>query len=153
MIISNKEDRFIQSAAEQATCSPCLMRHGCVAVLNGRIVGRGYNNYRCKSRDGFINNCMTCHAEIAALRQVNKTHKNNKRFKKIILYIVRVDSNNELQESAPCVDCMNTIHNLQIKRIVHSTNGGEIIIRQPSNYNSEHVTTGRREIIKNIPIQ
>ena len=115
MKISNKEDRFIQSAAEQAELSPCLMRHGCVAVRNGRIVGRGFNNYRSQSKDGFINNCMTCHAEIAALRQVNK--REIKRFNRIILYVVRVDSRNNLQESAPCMDCMNLIQGLHIKRV------------------------------------
>jgi deoxycytidylate deaminase len=145
MIISNKEDRFIQSAIEQAEMSPCLMRHGCVAVRNGRIVGRGYNNYRCRSKDGFINNCMTCHAEIAALREVNK--RETKRFNRIILYVVRLDSKNELQESAPCIDCMNLIQGLQIKRVFHSTNGGDIAICQPCNFYTNHVTTGKKVLV------
>jgi len=145
MKISNKEDRFIQSAAEQAAQSPCLMRHGCVAVLNGRIVGRGYNNYRSKSKDGFINNCMTCHAEIAALRQVNK--RESKRFNRIILYVVRLDSRNNLQESTPCIDCMSLIQGLHIKRVFHSTNGGDIAVCQPSSFQSKHVTTGKKILI------
>jgi len=45
------------------------MRHGCVAVLNGRIIGRGYNHHRSHSNDGFVHNCVTCHAEMSALRQ------------------------------------------------------------------------------------
>ena len=143
MQVSNKDERFIQKAAEQASQSPCLMRHGCVAVINGRVVGRGYNNYRCVSRDGFIHNCMTCHAEMAALREVNKLSKN---FKKVILYVVRLDAKNTLQESGPCVDCMNKILTLNIKRIFHSVNGGKIVVRHPTNYNSEHITTGRRLI-------
>jgi len=145
MIISNKADRFIQNAADQARQSPCLMRHGCVAVLNGRIVGRGYNNYRSKSKDGFINNCMTCHAEIAALRQVNK--RESKRFNRIILYVVRLDSQNKLQESTPCMDCMKLIQGLQIKRVFHSTNGGDITICHPCNFRSKHVTTGKKILI------
>ena len=98
-MVSNRDQRFIQIAATEASRSKCLMRHGCVAVMNGRIIGRGYNNYRCHSNDGcFIQNTMTCHAEIAALRQVNKRGKNAK---KITLYVVRLDSNNTLKASAP----------------------------------------------------
>ena len=143
MLISNKDHSFIQKAAEQASNSPCLMRHGCVAVMNGRVIGRGYNNYRCVSRDGFINNCMTCHAEIAALREVNKLSKN---FKKVSLYVVRLDAKNALQESAPCVDCMKLINNLKIKRVFHSVNGGDVAVCEPINYKTHHVTTGRRQI-------
>ena len=48
------------------------MRHGCVAVMNGKIIGRGHNNYRNRTYDGFVNNSnqCTCHAEMAALRNV-----------------------------------------------------------------------------------
>ena len=143
-MISNKERSFIERAADEAANSPCLMRHGCVAVMNGRIVGKGYNNYRCRSRDGFINNTMTCHAEIAALRQAYKCIKN---FKKIILYVVRLDSHDLLQESTPCVNCMKIINKLRIKRVVHSTNGGSIVVRQPRSYENKHVTRGQRTLL------
>lgn len=140
-MVSKKGERFIDSAAEQATKSPCLMRHGCVAVLNGRVIGRGFNNYRCNSRDGFIKDAMTCHAEIAALRQVNKA---TNKFKKIVLYVVRLDSDDILQESCPCIDCMNKIQDLGIKRVIHSTNGGGIEVREPVDYFTKHITTGKR---------
>ena len=139
-MVSNRDQRFIQIAAEEASRSKCLMRHGCVAVMNGRIIGRGYNNYRCHSNDGFIQNTMTCHAEIAALRQVNKRGKNAK---KITLYVVRLDSNNTLKASAPCVDCMKRINIMGVKRVIHSTNSGKIVIQNPNNC-INHITTGRR---------
>ncbi|MGA0093876.1 MAG: hypothetical protein ACO3J2_06235, partial [Chthoniobacterales bacterium] len=44
------------------------MKHGCVVVKNGKIVGRGYNSSRSTSSDNFISNSPSCHAEIAALR-------------------------------------------------------------------------------------
>lgn len=139
-MVSNRDQRFIQIAATEASRSKCLMRHGCVAVMNGRIIGRGYNNYRCHSNDGFIKNTMTCHAEIAALRQVNKRGKNAK---KITLYVVRLDSNNTLKASAPCVDCMKRINIMGVKRVIHSTNCGKIVIQNPNN-SVNHITTGRR---------
>ena len=143
-MVSNRDQRFIEIAANEARRSSCLMRHGCVAVLNGRIVGRGYNNYRCHSNDGFIKNTMTCHAEIAALRQVNKKNRN---FKKVILYVVRVDSKDLLKASAPCIGCMKRINSLNVKRIIHSTNTGSLVIQKPKEYIIKHITTGRRVIM------
>ena len=36
-------------------------------------MGTGHNHYKCFSKDGFISNTGTCHAEIASLR--NMFHK------------------------------------------------------------------------------
>ena len=144
--ISNRDQRFVELAAQQAIRSDCLMQHGCIAVKNGRIIGRGYNNYRTTSNDGFIQNCMTCHAEISALRQVSKL---NKDFKKVSLYIVRVDHNKCLKSSAPCIDCMKHILRLKIKRIIYSNEQGEITVKDPKNYITQHTTTGKR-ILNNI---
>tara|TARA_B000000477_G_scaffold88002_1_gene74873 strand:+ start:57 stop:323 length:267 start_codon:yes stop_codon:yes gene_type:complete len=83
---------------------------------------------------------MTCHAEIAALRQVNKR---GKKTRKITLYVVRLDSNNTLKASAPCVDCMKRINMMGIKRVIHSTNTGNIVVQNP-NICVNHITTGRR---------
>ena len=146
--ISNRDQRFVEIAANEAKRSMCLMQHGCVAVKNGRIIGRGYNTYRTSSKDGFIQNCMTCHAEISALRQVNKYNKN---FKKVILYIVRLDHNNCLKSSGPCIDCMNQILRLKIKRIIYSNNDGELIVENPESYITKHKTTGYR-ILNNYNI-
>ena len=143
-MISNKDRKFMNRAMEQAKLSPCLMRHGCVAVMNGRIVGKGYNHYRTNSKDGFIHNCMTCHAEIAALRAVHKRAAN---FKKITIYVCRVDSTNQLQESAPCSHCMDTILILNIKRIVHSIPNGGIVSRVPHECTSTHISLGYKKLI------
>jgi deoxycytidylate deaminase len=74
--ITNRDYKFLEMAHEEAFKSPCYRRHGCVAVVQGRIVGKGYNHYRCSSRDGFVQNSCTCHAEMAALRQVYHTQQN-----------------------------------------------------------------------------
>jgi hypothetical protein len=73
-MVSIKDQRFINFAAEECLKSPVLMRHGCVAVMNGKVVGRGYNNYRNRTADGFVGeNVCTCHSEMAALRQVHNS--------------------------------------------------------------------------------
>ena len=39
--LSNRDSNFISMAHEEAFKSPCYRRHGCVAVIQGRVVGRG----------------------------------------------------------------------------------------------------------------
>lgn len=69
-MLSATDHKFINSAAFEAQKSTVLMRHGAVAVTNGKILGRGHNHYRSTSKDDFIQNTCTCHAEIAALRNM-----------------------------------------------------------------------------------
>ena len=76
-MISMTDLRYITHAAYEAEKSPVLMRHGAVAVVNGKIVGRGHNHYRSTSRDNFIKNTCTCHAEIACLRNMFYTYGTN----------------------------------------------------------------------------
>ena len=76
-MISVTDLRYITHAAYEAEKSPVLMRHGAVAVVNGKIVGRGHNHYRSTSRDNFIKSTCTCHAEIACLRNMFYTYGTN----------------------------------------------------------------------------
>ena len=64
------EERFLIHAALESSKSDLVSRHGCVVVANGKILGRGHNSSRTQSRDGFINNTCSCHAEVAAIRNV-----------------------------------------------------------------------------------
>jgi tRNA(Arg) A34 adenosine deaminase TadA len=69
-MMSVTDIKYISYATEEAMKSQVLMRHGAIAVTNGKIMGRGFNNYRTYSRDKFINNTCTCHAEVASLRNM-----------------------------------------------------------------------------------
>tara|TARA_B100000886_G_scaffold252573_1_gene178448 strand:- start:471 stop:737 length:267 start_codon:yes stop_codon:yes gene_type:complete len=69
-MISATDLKYLYSAGLEAIKSPVLMRHGAVAVASGKILGKGHNHYRSISRDGFITNTCTCHAEIASLRNM-----------------------------------------------------------------------------------
>tara|TARA_Y100000768_G_C23523752_1_gene471576 strand:+ start:45 stop:317 length:273 start_codon:yes stop_codon:yes gene_type:complete len=66
--ISNKDISLASYAFDEASKSPCLMKHGCIAVMNGKIVGRGHNHYRTMSSDKIISKMCSCHAEIDTLR-------------------------------------------------------------------------------------
>tara|TARA_E500000178_G_C17004365_1_gene747386 strand:+ start:793 stop:1071 length:279 start_codon:yes stop_codon:yes gene_type:complete len=83
-ILSTNDQMYLSLAAEEASKSIQLQRHGCIAVSNGKIRGRGFNSCRTKSTDGFINNTCSCHAEIAALRNLwhNFSQNPNSHFQK-----------------------------------------------------------------------
>ena len=49
-MLSNTDMRYIVQAAIEADKSPVLMRHGSVAVANGKVRGRGHNHYRSYSK-------------------------------------------------------------------------------------------------------
>ena len=74
MPCSVSDEKFASAAAIEALKSSMTQKHGCVAVSNGKIRGRGHNSCRTQSCDGFIQNTCSCHAEIAALR--NMWHTN-----------------------------------------------------------------------------
>lgn len=68
--ITLTEERYLIHAALESSKSDLASRHGSVIVANGKILGRGHNSSRTQSRDGFIKNTCSCHAEIAAIRNV-----------------------------------------------------------------------------------
>ena len=66
-----RHERFLEIAQSSAEKSTMHYRHGCVAVLHGKIISRGYNSQRNYSKDGILTGC-SCHAEIDALRNALK---------------------------------------------------------------------------------
>ncbi len=69
--LSKREQYFIDAAYNESFSSPLLFRHGCVAVMNGKIIGAGCNNYRtapCR-RSHLIDGCST-HAEMDVCRKL-----------------------------------------------------------------------------------
>lgn len=70
--------------------------------------------------------------------------KLEKLFKKTTLYIARCDSNNNLTESAPCNNCLNTIISLKIKKIVYSSRDNNIVSINPENLTINHISSGTK---------
>ena len=69
-MLSVSDQNYICHAAHESTKSTLQQRHGAIAVTNGKIMGRGHNSDRTQSKDKFIQNTCSCHAEIAALRDL-----------------------------------------------------------------------------------
>jgi tRNA(Arg) A34 adenosine deaminase TadA len=151
MILSIKEQSFINSAVKEASSSDCLRMHGCVVVSHGKIIGKGCNHHRPSSTsDKFMVNQCTCHAEISALREAYTINGSvltlpyiNK-FKKITLYVVRVNTKGDLKNSAPCVHCTEVIVKLNIKRVVYSGGDNTFTKMKPSEYYTNYTSIGNR---------
>lgn len=82
--IFDKDYKFARVAEEMCYHSQMLMRHGCVAVRNGRIIAKGYNHYRTRVK-GYSCGC-SCHAEIDTLRKCFKEGQGNTRERDKALY-------------------------------------------------------------------
>jgi deoxycytidylate deaminase len=76
--ISKKDYKFIDIATNLANNSPCFCQHGCVLVQNGKIIGRGYNNYNASD---YSDSCNSIHAEVCAIKQYFKVCKFSRKFK------------------------------------------------------------------------
>ena len=148
MLLSNKEDKFVAKASQYAQESTMYSRHSCVVVLNGVEIASGYNNIRTYSKDGFINECYSCHAEISALRNAVKRskllpyeRKHRSFMKRICMYVVRIDSNNQYVDSQPCQQCSIKLKRWGVRRVIYSdgtsftrTNFSEINEQSSSGY-------------------
>ena len=70
-MLSNADNKFMFRAWDLARTSRLSRaHHGCLAVANGRVIGSGVNTYRTRSKDGMLDGMCSCHAEMAAIRQV-----------------------------------------------------------------------------------
>ena len=59
---------------------------------------------------------------------------------------MRCNGNDELQDSAPCNNCLSTINELNIKRIVFSSKNNEFVSTDPKTLEINHTTTGNKFI-------
>ena len=139
---SRKDMRYMGIAGYEASKSAVSFRHGCVAVVSGKIVARGCNSYRTYSNDGMISQTCTCHAEVEVLRQCKKQNIT----KKITLYIARLTSTNTLNCSAPCINCYNAMQKFEIKRVIYSDHGGTVTKTVMRNLNCTFNSSGQKAI-------
>jgi len=61
---------------------------------------------------------------------------------------VRCDSKENLQDSAPCQNCLNTIIQLNIKRIVFSSKDNTFISASPESLQINHISAGDKYLNK-----
>lgn len=84
-------------------------RHGCVIAFKGRILCRGHNAMCVRGATRF---CHSCHAKIAALRQLVCTKRG------LIMIVTQVNRENQTKQSHPCSVCTREILKCrQIKKV------------------------------------
>lgn len=72
-------------------------------------------------------------------------------YKKTTVYVVRCDHNNNLRDSAPCKNCMTTIKELNIKRIVYSSTDSTFVSATPASVDitdTTHTSSGSNYLKK-----
>lgn len=142
---SNSDERFADIALREARKSPVQFRHGCVAVIGGKIIERGYNSYQTYSKDGLIGTSCSCHAEISVLRKCLRRNIKGK----MNLYIVRLsNTSNDMLSSSPCKECYETMRQFNIRYIIYSDNSNILIKQKFNEFEPYHETSGKRAIIE-----
>tara|TARA_Y100000816_G_C26086712_1_gene573578 strand:+ start:1601 stop:1855 length:255 start_codon:yes stop_codon:yes gene_type:complete len=63
---------------------------------------------------------------------------------------VRCDNKNNLQDSAPCERCLETIIYLDIKRIVFSSRNNTFISANPCELTINHISAGSKFLTKRL---
>ncbi len=63
---------------------------------------------------------------------------------------MRCDNNNHLQDSSPCQNCLTTIIDLNIKRIVFSYKDSTFISCKPKELTIKHISAGNNYLRKNV---
>lgn len=76
---SIKDEKIASIAISEAKKSPVMMQIGCVATLNGIPIAQGHNHYRTYSKNGIINNTLTCHAECDVMHKIHNMYRNDTR--------------------------------------------------------------------------
>lgn len=151
MFISKRDEKFIAIASHYASKSTMNSRHGCIVVLNGAVIGNGFNHLRNYSNDKMLNNCYSCHAEIAAIRNAIKftkikhqeEHKQITLLKRMTLYVVRLNNEDEFLDSKPCNNCYCTLKHMGLRNIIYS-DGNSFSTLDLRNDNICKVSTGHK---------
>jgi len=112
MTIKKKNEIYIEKAIKLAEKSTMLKKHGCIIVKNNKILGEGYNK-----RINTMKNMYSIHAEISAIQDAKKHLKD---IKDSTLYVVRINNENILDKSCPCIKCKNAILSNNISKIYYS---------------------------------
>ncbi|TXG85647.1 MAG: hypothetical protein E6R13_01965 [Spirochaetes bacterium] len=98
---------IMKQAIQIARKSPLRVKHGCIIVNRGNIVGYGRNTYCSKYRSG--SSLMSLHAEIDAINNIPRTLLWGAE-----IYIIRICEDDgsmiHLGNSHPCSDCAKKLN-------------------------------------------
>ena len=112
----------IQIAKNEASKSDHMyFRHGAVSVYRNKILTKGYN--RPLFKDLIY---TSLHAEMSVIQQLKRMRCSHKKKKKIDIFVIRINKNEELRLSKPCNQCQNIMKQFGVKRCFYSNDLGKI---------------------------
>ena len=74
-------------------------------------------------------------------RNINKVRKY---VKKLNIFIVRINNQNNIKSSAPCIYCFKIIKLLEFNKIIYSEDNGTFTTCKPNSYKITHTSVGYR---------
>lgn len=108
---------FMNKAAQVAFRSNMSQRHGCVIVMDGEIVAKGYNH-----TGKHLCHTFSYHSEVDALRKI----KRNTDLSSAEMYVVRIGTDHmgvPLRFSRPCLGCTEAILKAGVGKVYYSWSG------------------------------
>ena len=122
-MLSKRDRSYLSVARYLATKSEARNTHGAVVVKGGRVMGTGFNknrNHPAIVSPEHIKTDCSYHAEEVAIREAGEDN-----VKGAVIYVARVKNGHD-RESRPCPKCSALIQKAGIKRVVFTTEAGEI---------------------------
>jgi len=150
---TNRDEKYACMALHAANNSNMKYhQHGCIAVADGTILASGCNSYGSSSKDKYLQNTCTCHAEADVMRKIERLlvkkqiHNTNIRARflsRISIYVVRKNKQgNKYKDSTPCVNCGNFMKSLNIKNVIYSNASGTLTKCRVRDYTTTYTTHG-----------
>jgi deoxycytidylate deaminase len=128
MLISNSKNNIINKLIDYSSYNNLKYKHTAAIISNSKILFIKNNQERLCINGQYIS---SLHAEVNVLYHLIKNiKKNNKKInlstRGLDLWVIRVNSNNQLVESKPCNQCIKTIKEYHIGKVYYSTEDGKI---------------------------
>ena len=120
------------------------------AIINGtKLTGNIYANTGQQYFNGI--DIGSTHAELHAIKgyygnqlSLNKKKgwiiSNNKKTK-LNLFVIKIDNNSKLSNSRPCINCLNIMKQIGIKKVYYSVSNDKIICENVKNMISIHISS------------
>jgi len=123
-MLSKTDKSYLSVARYCAKKSMARNTHGAVVVKGGRVLSIGWNknrNHPMFVSPEHIKSDCSYHAEEVAIREAGEGNVRG-----AVIYVARVNKNGYDRDSKPCPKCASLIEKVGIKRIVYTTEAGEI---------------------------
>ena len=144
----SKISKITNLIIEESKNSDINFKHGAILTKGSKILAKGCN----KSRSKFMNILQTCiHAELDVVhnyattvlhRNINFKKKNiyTPELSKCTLWVGRVNKEDNLGASKPCLICLGYLKRLGIKKIGYSNTTGEMIVKKIQDIDTQHLS-------------